>query len=226
MTTTLYVGNRNYSSWSLRPWLALRWAGLAFDTVEVRLDQPGYGVQGIEQVLRLAPHGRLPVLHVDGQVIWDSLAISEWVAEATPGRGVWPADACLRAEARSVTAEMHSGFSALRTELPMNILGRKCAQAWSAAALGEIARVQAIWSGLRTRHHAAGSFLFGERGIADAFYAPVAARLRTYGVKIEPVAQSWCDTVFNDPDFQLWESMCQPDSWDSSGYSVIDRLYD
>lgn len=225
MANILYVGNKNYSSWSLRPWLVLKWAKIPFEEKLIRLDQPGYGAQAIEDVLRIAPSGRVPCLHADDLVIWDSLAIAEWAAETYPAARLWPADKRERSEARSVTAEMHSGFSAVRKDLPMNIHGRIPPQDWKAETRAELDRLNAVWTNLRTRFAAQGPWLFGARTIADAFYAPVACRMRTYGVALSAPAQAWCDAVHADPDFGAWEMASEPNSWDSAGFSVIDQIY-
>lgn len=223
MANVLYIGGKNYSSWSLRPWLVLRWAGIAFEERLIRLDQPGYGAQGIAEILGVSPNGRVPCLHADDLVIWDSLAIAEWAAEAVPA--LWPADKRKRAEARSVTAEMHSGFSSVRNDLPMNIRRRVKAQDWRPETRAELARLDRLWKNLRERHASDGSWLFGARSIADAFYAPVAARVRTYGVSLSAPATAWCEAVYADADFRAWEEASIPNSWDASGYSVIDGKY-
>ncbi len=225
MGNVLYVGNKNYSSWSLRPWLCLRWAKIPFEERLIRLDQPGYGKQAIAEVVAVAPNGRVPALDADGLVIWDSLAIAEWAAEEAPQAGLWPQDRRLRAEARAVVAEMHSGFAAVRRDLSMNIRRRVQVAAWPAETAAELARIDALLGGLRTRFGEGGPWLFGARTIADAFYAPVATRMRTYGVKLSTAAQSYCDAVFADADFRAWEAACIPNSWDASGYSVIDGMY-
>ncbi len=225
MANTLYIGNRNYSSWSLRPWLVLKWGGIPFVEREIRLDQPGYGVGAIAEVLAVSPNGRVPCLHAGELVIWDSLAIAEWAAEERPDAGLWPRDRAQRALARAVVAEMHSGFADVRRELTMNIRRRCAPQDWQPATRAQLARLDQIWSGLREANKTAGPWLFGERGIADAFYAPVATRMRTYGVALAKSSQEWCETVFADAAFQQWETASQPDSWDQPGYPVIDKLY-
>lgn len=225
MTSVLYIGNKNYSSWSLRPWLCLRWAAIPFEEREIELAQPGYGRQAIEEVLRIAPHGRVPALHAGGTVIWDSLAIAEWAAEERPEARLWPADRATRAEARSITAEMHAGFANVRRDLPMNLHRRIRPQNWPEETQAELNRIEAIWTGLRARHRDAGPWLFGARTLADAFYAPVAARIRTYGVELSRTAQSYCEAVYADADFKAWETASRPMSWDAHGYSVIDRIY-
>ncbi len=226
MTNVLYIGNKNYSSWSLRPWLCLRWAGIPFEEREIELAQPGYGKHAIEEVVRVSPNGRVPALHAGGLVVWDSLAIAEWAAEERPEANLWPSDRRKRAEARAVTAEMHSGFESVRRDLPMNVRRRVAAQDWPVETRAELARIEAVWTDLRTRHASAGPWLFGARTIADAFYAPVAARMRTYGVALTRAARSYCEAIYADAGFKTWEDACRPDSWDHLGYSVIDRIYD
>jgi glutathione S-transferase len=225
MTTVLYIGNKNYSSWSLRPWLVLRWANIPFEERLIRLDQPGYGEQKIVDVLGVSPTGRVPCLHADGLVVWDSLAIAEWAAEMRPDAKLWPADPKMRAEARAVSAEMHSGFANVRRDLSMNIHRRIAMPTLPPETLAEIARLDGLWKALRARHQTGGPWLFGARTIADAFYAPVATRMRTYGVPLSPASQDWCAAVFADADFRDWEAASIPDSWDVSGYSVIDGKY-
>lgn len=223
MDTTLFIGNKNYSSWSLRPWLVLNWADIPFKEKHIALAQPGYGKGEIAEVLAVAPHGQLPALHVGGLVIWDSLAIAEWAAEQVTS--LWPAEAATRAMARSVTCEMHSGFAGLRRDLGMNIRRRCASQEWAEDTARGIARVHAIWTECRGKYAAQGPWLFGKRTIADAFYAPVATRMRTYSVPMTEICQGYVDTVLNDAAFLAWESDCVPNSWDKLGYSVIDGLY-
>lgn len=225
MTITLSIGNKNYSSWSLRPWLCLRWARIPFVEHLIRLDQPGYGQQKISAILAVAPNGRVPALDVDGLQIWDSLAIAEWAHEQAPQAGLWPTDPAMRAVARAVTAEMHSGFAGMRRDLSMNIRRRCHVPAWPADTQADIDRVLAIWDVLRERHAAQGPWLFGERSIADAFYAPVVTRFRSYGVALPTPLQSYSAQLLADADFRDWENASIPNSWDVSGYSVIDGLY-
>lgn len=226
MGTLLYIGNKNYSSWSLRPWLILRWARIPFEERLIRLDQPGYGAGKVAEVLRVSPTGRVPCLDADGLLIWDSLAIAEWAAETYPAAQLWPSDKARRAEARAVTAEMHSGFANVRRDLSMNIHRRMTAAPdFPAETRAEIARLDQLWSGLCAKFAGEGPWLFGARTIADAFYAPVASRFRSYGVAVSGPARDWCAMVLDDADFREWESEAVPNSWDGSGFSVIDGLY-
>lgn len=230
MSNVLFIGYKNYSSWSLRPWLVLRWAGIAFEERVVRLDQPGYGRQEIAEVKAVAPNGTVPALHADGPVeplvIWDSLAIAEWAAEQVAPGVLWPEDPALRAQARSATCEMHSGFGAVRRDLSMNIRRRMTrAPDWPDDTRRQLARLDELWSGLRARHAHLGPWLFGTRSIADAFFAPVATRLRTYAVDTSKATTAYRDTLLADADFLAWEADCIGEHWDAPGYSVIDGLY-
>jgi glutathione S-transferase len=196
----LILGNKNYSSWSLRPWLLMKHFGIKFDERVLWLDTPEFATA----VAEASPSKRVPVLHHAGRVVWDSLAICEYVNEVfLEGRG-WPADAGLRALARSAACEMHSGFSALRTHLPMNCSRRPDGYRWPAEADADIARVQALWAQLRAASKARGPFLCGEFGIVDAMFAPVAIRFRGYGPVLEPEAQAYVDQLLSLPALQVW----------------------
>lgn len=203
---TLYVGNHNYSSWSLRPWLALRWAGIPFEEKLVSLAQPGYGEGKISEILAISPNGRVPALQVDGQVIWDSLAIMEWAAEQYPEAHLWPQDWRVRALARSAVCEMHSGFTDLRNHLPMNIQRRCQVASWSPGTQRDIDRILAVWRQLRDGNSQSGPWLCGRRGLVDAFFAPVMTRFRTYGVELPADLLPPAQALFNDEDFQEWEA--------------------
>ncbi len=208
----LYLGNKNYSSWSMRPWLALKWGGLAFEERVIPLGGEGYGKSKISEVLAVSPSGRVPALHVDGVVVHDSLAICEWAAERAPS--LWPAETGARALARSAAAEMHSGFVGLRNDLSMNVRRRMTrAPAISDAARADLDRFFNLWSGLRSAYALGGPFLFGARSIADAMYAPVATRLRTYAISLPLEAQTYCDAIFADAAFKQWEEGAIKEPW-------------
>lgn len=208
----LYIGNKNYSSWSMRPWLALKWGGIAFEERVIPLGGEGYGKSKIKDVLAVSPSGRVPALHVDGVVINDSLSICEWAAEQAPH--LWPRDALTRAQARSAAAEMHSGFAALRDALSMNVRRRlERAPKIPDDAHADIARLFELWSGLRAAHGDGGSFLFGARSIADAMYAPVATRLRTYAIEAPRPVAEYCATIFADDAFRAWEAGAEAETW-------------
>lgn len=195
---TLYIGNRTYSSWSLRAWLLMAEAGIDFEEVRIPLDTPEFD----ERIAAISPARRVPVLVLDGRPVWDSLAIAETVAERWPGKGLWPDDPGLRAHARSISAEMHAGFTALRTALPMNCraMGRKVPL--SPELKSDLERIFAIWSECGER--AGGGWLFGRFGVADAMYAPVVLRLRTYGVELPQAARGFADRVLESKAMQRW----------------------
>jgi glutathione S-transferase len=210
-TPVLYIGNKNYSSWSLRPWLALTWGGIAFEERVIALGGDGYGAGEIKEVVAVSPSGRVPVLHVDGLRIWDSVAICEWAAEKKPA--LWPSDPGLRAVCRSVVSEMHSGFAAVRRDLSMNIRRRTTAREWPEDTQRDIGHILAVWTALRMEHRSRGPFLFGERSIADAFFAPVCTRFRTYGVTLEGEAAAYSETVLADEAFRKWEADAIAETW-------------
>ncbi len=193
----LVVGDKNLSSWSLRPWLALRHAGIPFTEELVRLNRPDTAAA----IAARSPTGRVPVLRLGGRAIAESIAICEWAAEQAPI--LWPDDPLDRAEARSVSAEMHAGFAELRREYPMNVEGRT-PKAPSATCRAQIDRVLAMWSSLRAAHADGGPFLFGRFTIADCMYAPVVTRLRTYGVALDHVAARYSEAVFAHPAMREW----------------------
>jgi glutathione S-transferase len=191
----LLIGNKNYSSWSLRPWLVLRHSALQFEEVRVAMGTREFA----ERVRAWSPAGRVPVLRRGHVHVWDSLAICEYLAEAFPERKLWPLDSKERAHARSISAEMHSGFQSLRGQMPMNVRakGRKVPRTPELEA--DIARVLEIWRECREHAHARGPFLFGEFTIADAMYAPVAFRFQTYGV-----ASDYAESLVRLPAMQEW----------------------
>jgi len=200
MAYHLHIGNKNYSSWSLRPWIAMRQATIPFTEVLVSLEEDA----GKAARLARLPAGRVPALEHDGLLVWDSLAICEYLAERHPG--LWPADPAARALARSAACEMHSGFTALRGELSMDVRSRRPQRRRSPAVLAEIARLERLWTELRGRSGAGGPFLFGPFCIADAFFAPVAFRFRTYGVAPGGAAGGYLEALLRLPAMQQWEA--------------------
>ncbi len=197
---TLVVGTKNYSSWSLRPYLALAHTGQPFQEVVVQLGEPDTS----QRILQHSPSGRVPLLKHGALAIWDSLAICEYLAETFPEARLWPEDTAARAVARSVTAEMHSSFATLRQHMGMNIRARKPGQGRALGVAEDIARIQAIWTECRARFGQGGPFLFGHFTVADAFYAPVVTRFVTYDVALDPVCAAYRDTVLALPSFQKW----------------------
>lgn len=205
----LVIGNKNYSTWSLRAWLILKATGLDFEEVLIDLDAP-------DTAARIAAHsgaGRVPVL-IDGDLtVWDSLAIGEYLAERAPAAGLWPADPAARATARAITAEMHSGFQALRGHYPMNIRRPPADRAPTPAAAADIARVREIWRTTRVRFGGGGPFLFGGFTIADAFYAPVASRFETYRIPLGDVEADYRDAILDHPAMKAWSAAGRAETW-------------
>ncbi|WP_374406506.1 glutathione S-transferase family protein [Hydrogenophaga sp.] len=207
MSLQLYIGNKNYSSWSMRPWVLMTQAGIAFEEIMVRFDAFDAQSTFKTTVTAVNPVGKVPVLVDDGFAVWDTLAIAEYLAERFPEKALWPADPQARARARSVCAEMHSGFGALRSHCAMNIeaslpeVGRIV---WrdQAGVRADVARLSDMWSALLDAH--GGPLLFGEFSIADAFFAPVCSRLRTYALPLAPQVQAYADRVLALPAVQAW----------------------
>lgn len=211
---TLVIGNKNYSSWSLRPWLFMKHQGVAFDEILIPLDTPSTR----ETMDKYGPSGRVPVLRKGALAIWDSLAICEYIAEVSGGG--WPKDPEVRAVARSVSAEMHSGFPNLRTLWPMNARARNRRTAMTAALEADIERIDEIWNDCRARFGAGGSWLFGEYSIADAMYAPVALRFNTYGASISQTARWYIASVLEDAPMQEWLAAAKQETWSYPGSEV------
>jgi len=205
---TLVIGNKNYSSWSLRPWLLMHQFGIAFTEVRIALYTP----ESKQLIRQYSPSGKVPCL-IDGALaVWDSLAIAEYLAERHLQLQLWPQDLALRAHARSISAEMHSGFTNLRTRMSMNCRGRFPGHGRSVEVAGEIDRIQRLWGECRERHGQAGPFLFGAFSIADAMYAPVVLRFRTYEVQLNPVSRAYADSILALPAMQQWLSEAQAET--------------
>lgn len=212
----LIIGNKNYSSWSLRGWLALKATGAAFEEVMIRLDQP----ETASRILAASAAGRVPVL-IDGDIkVWDTLAIIEYLAERFPQAGLWPADVAARAYARAIVAEMHSGFTAVRGQYPMNINRPVAELAPNADAAAEIERISAIWRETRERFGQSGPFLFGHFSAADAFFAPIISRFATYRVPVGVVEQAYMEAVEAHQAMQEWIAAAQAESWVIPAYEV------
>jgi glutathione S-transferase len=196
----LVIANKNYSTWSLRPWLLLKQAGIPFEEEVVSYNAPDFAAR----VGRYSPTGLVPVLIDNGLAIWDSLAIAEYLAERFPAKQLWPADVDARAVARSLCAEMHSGFAELRSTLTMNFSARFSGGLWKVGVQKEIARIVAAWDDARSRFGAAGPFLFGAFSVADAFFAPVTQRFVGYDVKLPEPARRYVDTIQALPAMKAW----------------------
>ena len=202
---TLVIGNKQFSSWSLRPWLALKQIGLPFREVLVLLRRP----ETRAEILKYSPSGKVPYL-IDGSLgVWDSLAIIEYLNELKPEARLWPADRAARAFARSISAEMHSGFAALRQHLGMDLTRTPAKGEWPAEAAADIERVQAIWAEARARYGSGGPFLFGQFTAADAMYAPVVTRFHRYGVPLDSALAAYRDAVLALPAMQEWTAAAQ-----------------
>jgi glutathione S-transferase len=205
----LYIGNKCFSSWSLRPWMALKMAGIAFVEEVIRLRQPDTKAK----ILKVSPHGKVPLL-VHGEVkVWESLAILDYIADAFPQAKLWPADPVARGLARSVAAEMHGGFADLRNQWGMNLRKPRTHKPLVDAAIAQGARIEAIWEECRAKHGAGGPFLFGQFTCADAMYAPVVSRFHTYGGELSPVTQAYCDAMLATPAMREWFSDAAKESW-------------
>ena len=197
---TIYIGNRNYSSWSLRAWLMVKQTGAAFDSVVIPLYVPGSKAE----ILRHSPSGKVPALQHGEVAVWDSLAIGEYLAETFPKVGLWPAASAARACARSVSAEMHSGFVKLRRHLPMNMRRTVKPRPLPNEVQADVARIVAMWRDCRSRFGRGGPFLFGTFGIPDAMYAPVVSRLRSYAVPIARDTAAYCKAIESHPPYREW----------------------
>ncbi len=206
---TLYLGNKNYSSWSLRAWLMMTHVGVAFDEIVIPLYQP----ESRAAILRHSPSGRLPCLHHGSTVVWDSLAIGEYMADLMPQAQLWPVGPHARAVARGVSAEMHAGFPALRQNMPMNLRGAFPGKGLSPTVREEINRITALWRDCRRRFADGKPFLFGDFSIADAMYAPVVARFATYGVVLDDDAREYMRLMLELPAIQPWIEAAKQEPW-------------
>lgn len=201
----LVIANRNYSSWSLRPWLVLKVPGIPFTEQTILLDRP----QTKDEIAKVSPSGWIPCLHVGDRRIWDSLAISEYLAETYPDKQLWPRDQWARAIARAVTAEMHSGFRSLPNGLRMNMTSRLPTPDLTGKLGQDVARLLQIWRDCRSEFGAEGPFLFGQFSIADAFFAPIVTRFETYQVPVGKAERTYMDTIMSLEAMQEWKAAAQ-----------------
>jgi glutathione S-transferase len=214
----IYIGNKNYSSWSLRGWLACKLTGLPFREEVHPMDTPDWKAW----IAARSPSAKVPYVTVDGAPLWESLAIGEHLAELAPA-AFWPADAAARAHARSIAAEMHGGFGELRKAMWMNIRRRFPGKGRTPGALADIARLEALWGDARRRHGAGGPYLFGASfGFADAMYAPVVARLRTWEPEIGPASKAYVEAVWNHPFMIEWVKAAEAEPWTIAKYENPD----
>jgi glutathione S-transferase len=209
MALLLLIGNKNYSSWSLRPWIAMKVAGIAFTEQVISLDAADFR----ERVRKISGTGKVPAL-ADGETqVWESLAILEYLAENFPDARLWPADPGARAHARAVAAEMHAGFTPLRRHYPMNVRRPVQRREPTPEAADNVGRIDTMWTDCRARFGQAGPFLFGAFGAADAMYAPVVSRFHTYGVDVGPVARAYMAAVMGLPAWAEWCAAARQEPW-------------
>jgi glutathione S-transferase len=205
----LVIGNKNYSSWSLRPWIAMKVAGIAFDEVVISLDAKDFKAR----VLQVSGSGKVPALADDAIHVWESLAILEYLSEKFPTANLWPADPAARAHARAVASEMHAGFGALRRACPMNFRRPVKQRQLSDDAMADVRRIEALWADCRTRFGRGGLFLFGAFGAADAMYAPVVSRFHTYDLEVGASTQAYMAAVMALPAWAEWRAAALQESW-------------
>lgn len=209
MALKLVIGNKNYSSWSFRPWIAMKVAGIAFEEEVISLDAADFKAR----VGTISGTGKVPALADGGVKVWESLAILEYLDEKFPHARLWPAEAAARAHARAIAAEMHAGFVPLRRHLPMNMWRPVILRDLTPEVQANVRRIEAMWTDCRTRFGAAGAFLFGGFGAADAMYAPVVSRFHTYGVEVAPAARAYMDAVMALPAWREWRTAALAEPW-------------
>lgn len=216
MALRLVIGNKNYSSWSLRPWIAMKAAGIPFEETVVSLYRGDYKAQ----LLAVSPGGKVPILIDESVHVWESLAILEYLAERFPHAGLWPTDSAARAHARAISAEMHAGFGALRHECSMNMRRPVKPRVLTPAAQADVKRIDAMWTDCRRRFGAGGPFLFGTFGAADAMYAPVVSRFATYSLEAGAASRAYVEAVMALPAYVEWKAAAIQEPWVLSEFEV------
>ena len=216
MEYVLYIGNKNYSSWSFRGWLAMRMTGAPFREVQFHLSDPA----SREKIRAVSPGGRVPALHHGELGIWDSLAIAEYLAETFPERNLWPQAREARATARALCAEMHSSFQNLRKNMPMNLRRSSPGVGHLPEVMDEIAHIARAWKCTRDRFGRGGPYLFGAWSLADCFYAPVVGRLRTYAAPLDAETQRYADAVWEQPDVRAWVEAAKAEQMSEPQYDL------
>ena len=209
MSLTLVIGNKNYSSWSLRPWIAMKVAGIPFEEIQIPLYEPG----SRERMLEYSPAGKVPILIDGDEHVWESLAILEHLAERFPEARLWPADRRARSHARVVASEMHGGFQPLRQNCTMNLWLPVKARPQPPEVLANVARIEQMWADCRAGFGQSGPFLFGAFGAADAMYAPVVARFNTYGLPVSAKTRAYMDAVMALPAWREWYDAAMQETW-------------
>lgn len=216
---TLIIGNKNYSSWSLRPWLAMAGTGVPFAEVLIPLDHPNTR----QQVLQYSPTGKVPALKFGNLMLWESLAIIEYVAEKHPEAGLWPEDGELRAIARSLSSEVHAGFQAFRAHCPMN-LRRRASTRLSPQVEEEVMRLSNYWRRYRSQFGADGDFMFGKFGAVDAMFVPLATRIRSYEIPVDRVTNEYIDAIYAMSAFKKWYDAAVAEPWRIASTDNVDKL--
>ena len=206
---SIVLGNKNYSSWSMRGWLILKHLGVPFDEEVIQLDQPDTR----EQILRYSPSAKVPVVFHGDLVIWESLAIGEYLAEQFPDAGLWPSETAARAYARAIAAEMHAGFTAMRQNMPMNLRASLPGKGMAPGVQDDINRITAIWRTCRERFANDGPYLFGSFTVADAMYTPVTSRFNTYGVDLDETSKAYCQSISEHSAYQEWLAAAKNEPW-------------
>jgi glutathione S-transferase len=209
MGLTLVIGNKNYSSWSLRPWIAMKVAGIPFSETVISLDAPDFK----QRIQALSPTGKVPVLADGDMHVWESLAIIEYLADKFPKAGLWPADPAARAHARTIAAEMHAGFQSLRRHCPMNVWRPVQPRELTPEVSQDVKRIDDMWGDCRARFGKNGPFLFGAFTAADAMYAPVVSRFHTYGIDVSAVARAYMKAVMALPAWAEWSAAARQEPW-------------
>jgi glutathione S-transferase len=209
MALKLVIGNKNYSSWSMRPWIGMKATGIAFEEILIPLYEPG----SKEKILSYSPSGKVPILIDGNNAVWESLSILEYLAERFPEAGLWPRDARARGVARSVAHEMHGGFMALRNHCPMNMWRPVIRRELTPDVVANVRRIETLWDECRTQFGKEGPFLFGRFGAADAMYAPVVSRFGTYAVEVNAGARAYMEAVVALPAWREWRDAGVRETW-------------
>lgn len=217
MTPRLFIANKAYSSWSLRPWLLLTEFGIPFDETVI----PMYRPETRAEMLAVSPNGKMPALHDGAVVVPESLAIVEYLAEGYPDLAIWPRDRAARALARAISSEMHAGFMKLRQTCPTNFRRAPKAIAIDDGVRADVARIEAIWADARARFGDGGPFLFGAFSAADAMYAPVVNRFHAYAIPVSPASRAYMDAVMALPSWRAWIAGAEAEPWHHAGYDDI-----
>jgi glutathione S-transferase len=214
---TLIIGNKNYSSWSLRPWLAMKMAGIPFEEIVIPLRRP----ETAAAITHHSPAGKVPILKHGARVLWESIAILEYLAEMLPNERLWPADVAARAHARVISAEMHAGFGPLRSNMPMDVRALKPGRGMNPDVAKDIARITEIWHDCRARFGDGGPFLFGRFCNADAMWAPVVTRFETYGVALDDECRAYCRAILDLAPMQEWYAAARAEAWAIADYDAV-----